>query len=91
MRVPQLLFMAMEGTSAARSRWGASIPLKTHFKSGFLQEQRKDKKGNKSWHAIPVDELIGHYRITKAYKSHLKYQHYAPLWEFYNSVKGLYV
>lgn len=31
------------------------------------------------------------YRVTKAYKYHLKYQHNAPLWEFHSSVEGSFV
>lgn len=44
-----------------------------------MRHWRKDKKRNKSYSTIPVDELIGHYRVTKAYKSHLKYQRYSPV------------
>lgn len=77
MRMPHFLLTAMEGTSVERSRWRVTIYLKPHFKSGFppraqiiMRNQRKDKRKNKNYNAIPVEELITHYRVTKAYKSH---------------------
>lgn len=65
--------------------------LRVVFPQMIMRHLRKDKTRSKNYSAIPVDELISQYRVTKAYKYHLKYQHNAPLWEFHSSVEGSFV